>query len=517
MRASRTSITYRIMMIFSFVLFIIFFIYHIISTFMPELFGMFRVPVYIVSLILSVVFLIGTIFSFKSLQDNKLFFNQLKIKNKYIFGHETGFYDLSALEKRCELTLRMRKMSKKKQFIITFTVSSIKIAQNPFHNDQIMRLNYLVAKYLNDIFYEGKIELNHKNTIFGFDHGVFILYCFIDDENIILNIVDLIMNKIYQITEENKLKIWSQPFFGVKKIDVNDTFTQAVEDALLARNASENNFESYTYFDNKLAVIDANDNQDDIQKALENDEFIPYYQLKYSVKEKRFISAEALARWNHPTRGILSPSSFIEKAEKAGLLSTIDLIIFEKALKDLSDAHKKGRRLLPVSCNFSLYEFFSHNFLTTIVNLLKKYQVPPQLVEIEVTETTSQVNKFLSISVIKKLKDLGIRVLMDDFGVGYSGIENLKNIPFDAIKIDKSFSDEILNDEKTRSIVQFLINLGHLNDIEVIIEGVESKEQYEVLKKMKIDTIQGFYFAKPLSYSDMENYLKNNEFERSKK
>ena len=133
--------------------------------------------------------------------------------------------------------------------------------------------------------------------------------------------------------------------------------------------------------------------------------------------------------------------------------------------------------------------------------------------EIEITETTSQVNQFLSVSVIKKLKDYGIRVLMDDYGVGYSQIQNLKNIPFDAIKIDKSFADVMLTDEKTNSIMKFLVELGHVNDLEVIVEGVEKQEQIDALAKMDVDTIQGYYYSKPLAFKDYEEFLRNNPFE----
>ena len=109
---------------------------------------------------------------------------------------------------------------------------------------------------------------------------------------------------------------------------------------------------------------------------------------------------------------------------------------------------------------------------------------------------------------------MGIRVLMDDYGTGYSQIDNLKKIPFDAIKIDKSFTDFILTDEKTKSIVKFLIELGHINDMEVIIEGVEKKEQVDVLRRMHIDTIQGFYYSKALSNEDYHEFLKHNNFEK---
>ena len=170
--------------------------------------------------------------------------------------------------------------------------------------------------------------------------------------------------------------------------------------------------------------------------------------------------------------------------------------------------------MLPVSVNFSLYEFYSPTFLDTIVSIREEYNVPSNLIEIEITEATSQANSFLSISIIKKLKERGIRVLMDDFGVGFSNLANLKKIPFDAIKIDKSFIDDIVDDVKAREIVKFLINLCKTNELEVIAEGVDNREQLEILKKIRCDTIQGFYYSQPLTKKDYEMFLVQNTFEK---
>ena len=205
----------------------------------------------------------------------------------------------------------------------------------------------------------------------------------------------------------------------------------------------------------------------------------------------------------------MPPAKFIDDAEKAGLLNAIDVRIFELAVKDLSEALKRGRTVIPVSVNFSLYEFFSRKFFDTLVDTLKKYDVPPKYIEIEITETTSQVNKFLSLSVIRRIKSLGIRVLMDDFGVGYSQIDNVRQIPFDAIKIDKSLMDKVVDDVKTASIVKYLIDLAHTNDMEAIAEGVETKEQLDILRKYKIDTVQGFYYSRPLPYNEYSELLRN--------
>ena len=247
---------------------------------------------------------------------------------------------------------------------------------------------------------------------------------------------------------------------------------------------------------------------------MKNHEFVVYYQPKFSLSAKRFVSSEALVRWDSPKHGILTPTKFIPLAEAAGLIHEIDTYVFERVCQDLNEAKRKGRRIIPVSINFSLYEFYSNDFLNSIMNLLEQYQINPSYIEIEITEATSQANTFISISIIKKLRDRGVRVLMDDFGVGFSNIGNLRKIPFDAVKIDKSYIDDIATDMKSRDIVKFLIELCKASDLEVIAEGVDSKEQVEILRKFKCDTIQGFYYSEALPIKEYEKFLLSNPFER---
>ena len=353
---------------------------------------------------------------------------------------------------------------------------------------------------------------SRKNTVYAFDRNSFLFYIFCDDEQEIHNLIVQLQNECFRLVNEEKIKIWVQPFSGICRITDNASLPALIERALIAKSQSEQNIESFTYYKETYMTRDTQI-ADDILKGIENKEFIPYYQAKYSLTEKKFISCEVLARWKTPN-GILSPAKFIERAGRSGLLNAIDMAIFEASMKDLGDSLKRGRRVVPVSVNFSLYEFFSNNFLEKIVEVLQTNQVPPSLLEVEITETTSQVNKFLSLQVIKKLKDMGVRVLMDDFGIGFSQIENLRQIPFDAVKIDKSFTDRILTDEKTRSIVKFLVELIHENDMEAIVEGVETKEQVEVLKRMKVDTIQGFYYSRPIDFAAYNALLKDNAFEK---
>ncbi|MDY6391244.1 MAG: EAL domain-containing protein [Bacilli bacterium] len=469
------------------------------------------VPIYIFAL-LSFAF---AIYVAKIVNDRFKMYAQLELENLYTLGHKSSFFNIYQFENRVHVVRASFAAKKKKHYLIDFTFAPLSIASNPRHNDEISSFNYAISEYLKTFFFGTKKNKKklYRSSAFCFHRGEFFLYVFMESEEEVKAFCQTMFDDIYALGEREKVRVLVQPFFGIYETNAKDNITFATDNAQIARSFGEDSFESINFYHESFRVSSTENDISELEAALDNKELVVYYQPKYSLRERRFISSEALVRWNSPKYGLLSPGSFIEKAENAGLISQIDLYVFERALMDLGEALKRGRRVMPVSVNFSLYEFFSPNFLKVVVDLMEKYRVPPTLVEVEITETTSQANQFMSISIIKKLKDLGVRVLMDDFGIGYSGIDNLRKIPFDAIKIDKSFTDLIVEDEKTRNIVRLIVELGHMSDIEVIIEGVDNAAQVEILRKLRMDTIQGFYYSRPLPLDQYEKFLKENDFE----
>ena len=450
-----------------------------------------------------------TIFAFFSQQ---ALVKSLKTENEYILGQKVAFNNLYGFQKRASAVASHSFRKKQVQHIMAFTISNLIVAQNVNRNNEVFVLNSHLVDYLSTL--PKLIHAKKRDFVFGFHRGAFLIYSFKQTEQSLQHISELISDEIYSFASKECTHLWVQPFFGIAMIDKDKPVTYQVENALIARDFSEKNFETITYYQPNFRKSVAANDIEELQEALEKGEFVVFYQPKYNLNKKEFVSAEALIRWDSKRYGLLAPTKFLGKAEAMGLIHEIDTYVLKKVCEDLNDLRKRGKRMLPVSVNFSLYEFYSSNFLDTIIDTLEKYDIPTNLVEIEITEATSQANQFLSVSIIKKLKERGIRVLMDDFGVGFSNIGNLKKIPFDCIKIDKSFIDGITADIKSREIVKFLINLCKINDMEVVAEGVDSKEQVELLKKAKCDIIQGFYYSKALSKVDYEKFLADNPFEK---
>jgi len=429
-------------------------------------------------------------------------------ENKYNLGQDVAFFDLNAFRKKVTAIRTLRRQNKS-QYILAFSAANQAVTENINRDESVNHYNLRIADYIDKLFYKNK-----RNNVYCFSRGVFILYTRGRDEKGIRELVDMISSELMNIAVEDQVRIWVQPFFGVCEMDKSSQLVESIENAMVARNVSERNFETLTYYHESFRRRSTNSDVEEITTALKEHEFVVYYQPKFSLTAKRFISSEALVRWDSKKHGLLTPNKFIPLAEAAGLIHEIDTYVFERVCQDLNEAKRKGRRIIPVSINFSLYEFYSNDFLNSIMNMLDKYQINPSYIEIEITEATSQANTFISISIIKKLKDRGVRVLMDDFGVGFSNIGNLRKIPFDAVKIDKSFIDDIATDMKSRDIVNFLIQLCKASDMEVIAEGVDNKDQVEILRRFKCDTIQGFYYSQALPVKEYEKFLLSNPFER---
>ena len=478
--------------------------------------GLFGTDFFLSNLVITLAIIAAIIFAIVlSWYINRLsIVKTLETENEYNLGARTAFNNLFAFQKRLEALTTLYQKRKYSEHVIAFTFSSMVVSQNVNRNNEIYQLNSHIAQFLEGLY----LKLNSKKRYFafGFSRGNFLIAAFRMNEQRIEEMCEIISKEIYEFANNKCPHIWVQPFFGVTivKDAEEELLTHQIENAMLARDFSERNFETVTYYQSSFRKSVAASDVEELTEALEKKEFVIFYQPKFDVTNRRFISSEALIRWNSKKYGLLSPAKFLNKAEAVGLIHDIDVYVLKQVCEDLNDMIRRGRRVLPVSVNFSLYEFYSANFLDTIMDILEEFKIPTNLIEIEITEATSQANQFLSISIIRKLKDRGIRVLMDDFGIGFSNVGNLKKIPFDVVKIDKSFIDDIVTDTKSREIVKFLIGLCKINGMEVVAEGVDSKEQVEILRKAKCDTIQGFYYSQALSKKDFEKFLLDNPFEK---
>lgn len=242
----------------------------------------------------------------------------------------------------------------------------------------------------------------------------------------------------------------------------------------------------------------------ELKRAIINNEMIIYLQGVFDSHEK-IIGAEALVRWNHPGKGILPAGEFVEILEKNGLITNLDKYIWELACKQLCKWREEGKDNLFLAVNISAKDFESMDVCKVLTNLVKKYKVSPEKLRLEITETALMENIEGNLKVIKNLQKNGFIVEIDDFGSGYSSLNMLKDITADVVKLDMKFLQKCKDEERSKIILQVMVELVKKLDMQVIVEGVETREQLNLLKEYKCDAFQGYYLMRP---TDIENFEK---------
>ena len=224
--------------------------------------------------------------------------------------------------------------------------------------------------------------------------------------------------------------------------------------------------------------------------------------MKHSTKQ--LVGGEALVRWIHPKKGAIAPGEFVPVFERNGLISDVDKYIWETACKQLRKWKNEGREDLYISVNISPRDFYFLNIFQVFTDLVKKYDIDPQNIKLEITETAIVMDFKRQLELISRLRRNGFVVEMDDFGSGYSSLNMLKDIHVDVLKIDMAFLKKAEDEERSKKILQMVIGLSKQLEMPVITEGVETKEQVKFLTEMGCDMFQGYYFAKPMSVLDFE-------------
>lgn len=248
--------------------------------------------------------------------------------------------------------------------------------------------------------------------------------------------------------------------------------------------------------------------EESLRSGIEEKEIILHYQPQVSTTTGKIVSMEALCRWEKGSGEIILPNEFIPIAEETGLILPIGNLIFEQifqAVKHWSDNSLFNQR---IAINISARQFKQKDLLENIMRILEGYKISPECLEFEITEATIMVSTEESINIMKKIKNCGITLAIDDFGTGYSSLGYLKNFPIDTLKIDKCFIKDMELSNVDKSIVETIINLGHNLNLQVVAEGVETKNQAHLLASMGCDTLQGYLFSKPVATKEMERLLK---------
>ena len=265
----------------------------------------------------------------------------------------------------------------------------------------------------------------------------------------------------------------------------------------------------YSFYNKKMLNLSTNQLvlESELHKALDNKELFMLYQPQVFLKDETLKGVEALIRWQHPTKGLISPVVFIPIAENNGLIIPIGEWIIESACKQLSLWKSTNMAKISISVNISAKQILHQNLCLYIENMIEKYEIDSSLLELEITESVVMENINETINILQSMKKLGVSIAIDDFGTGYSSLSYLKKLPIDKLKIDREFIKDIPTDKDDIAITNAIISLAKSLDLKIIAEGPETKEQIEFLLQGECDIAQGYYYSKPVTIKEVEELL----------
>ncbi|MBF0264190.1 MAG: EAL domain-containing protein [Gammaproteobacteria bacterium] len=420
----------------------------------------------------------------------------------------TGLLNRSTLEQRLEQAISMSKRNRKKVAVMFIDMDRFKLINDTKGHDVGDALLIEVAKRLKKSTRQSDIVARQ-----GGDEFVVVLT---DMEDVLISsaIATYIVHSLGQPYELNAHTLHTSPSIGISTFpsDGNDAtiLLKNADTAMYhAKDDGRNNFKFFSKKMNK-SIADKLEMESDLRDALSEKQFSLYYQPKINTANETIAGFEALIRWHHPEKGLISPDRFIPVSEELRLINDLGDWVIEEAVKQQKIWFDQGYTELVMAINLSLQQFLSEKFIENVGTIIHKNQLNPKNIEFEITESIAMHDPEMVISKLKELNDIGVSLAIDDFGTGYSSLAYLKRLPVQTIKIDKTFISNLEHDESDKKITSATISLAHTLGFKVVAEGVENKIQMKFLQDLNCEYLQGYLYSKPLPI-DEANKLLNQE------
>lgn len=435
--------------------------------------------------------------------------NYGKVYSQLMFLEEydslTGLYNKT---KFLEKTKEMFAQHKDESFaFINFDIDRFQLINSYFGTDEGNRL----LKYLGELF--KKETSRYKYYTYGHMESDIFCICVNYDKNLLLNDLKGIRKLLASYNPNYNIV----PSIGIYIVNDSDIPVEKIYEgaSLAAKSCKGSYMNSYAFYDENMSCSLEKEQEiiSEMKTALSEKQFSVYYQPKYDIENNKLVGAEALVRWIHPKKGIVSPADFIPIFEKNGFIVRLDYYVWEEVCRSISRWIKEGKRVYPVSVNISRVNLYNPRFVERITGLVSKYQIPAELLQLELTESAYTDNPHTMSLSMSELQKQGFTILMDDFGSGYSSLSVLKDIAVDIIKIDMRFFSKTNIDGRGENIIASVIRMAKWLHIPVIAEGVEKKEQVEFLRGIGCEYVQGYYYAKPMPCNEYEKLCSDKELE----
>lgn len=468
------------------------------------------VKLFYLEMFLTSVFIIIILLAFKYIYDQRIL--EENIVNK--LAYKDSLTSISNENKFIlEVETVLKKRPNKKYAIVYFDVDNFNFINETYSYEFGNLFLNRMAQILVEILGEKGIYARTRNDNFVF------LYEVIKGKEEVEKIINLIATKINDFAKTKKINFNIRITNGIYLLETFAEKTEYnVKNMMVNANTARKKIkmlhkENISYYDAEIKeqLIEEKDIAMILLQSLENEEFVVYYQPKVDSRTQTIVAAEALIRWNHPTKGLISPVKFIPIAEKTHDIVKLDRWVFKTVCQNLRQWMDEGRKVVPVSINISRIEVYEADFLKYIDSVLEETNIPVELIEIELTETVTMKDPEHVIKIVHELQKRGLKVSMDDFGTGYSSLAALKTIKLDVLKIDRSFIIDIEENEESRKLVKSVIYMAKNMDMEIVCEGVETIKQVYILQELGCNIIQGYVYHKPLEKEIFNEKLKLQE------
>ena len=439
-----------------------------------------------------------------------------KIKTLAYYNKVTGLPNRTLLKRLLNKYIQ-NSYSKQPVAVLTITLDRFKLITDSYGHAfgenlirkvairlirSIKESSYFTRKDYENIFQ--KTDLKKPLTIAHCDGDEFVVVLpkisEIDDAALIAANITGALAEAYHISGQ-EIRVTASIGISVHPVDGKSTDSLLKNSATALYHAKRQGGDGYKFYTAKMnaKAFERLTLETSLRKAIDEKQFLLYYQPKMSLSDQKIVGMEALLRWKHPELGMISPGEFINIVEKTGLIIPLGESIIESVCLQIKQWDDKGYKPIPVAINLSPVQLRQKDFHLRVSRLLKQTGVKPEMIELEITESTLMINMDKTITMLKKLRLLGVQIAIDDFGTGYSSLTYLKHFPVNTLKIDRSFIQNVATDRDDAAIVKGVIALAHSMQLEVVAEGVEDEVQLSFLKRSGCDYAQGYHYSRPVN------------------
>lgn len=341
-----------------------------------------------------------------------------------------------------------------------------------------------------------------QDTVARLGGDEFVILVELNEPDDAVTVADKLIKSIHEVfyIQKHELRVSASIGIAIYPEDGSSRHDLVVNADAAMYHTKRSGRNGYHFFEVSMNVNAHNQLQwlQDLRMALERKEFVLYYQPKYNSPNGTVLGAEALLRWQHPTRGLVGPDEFISLAERSGLIVPIGAWVLDEACRQMKEWYDLGYRDWKVAVNLSALQFAHVELIDLVKNTLAKHALPPGCLTLEVTESTAMHNAESSLVTLQQIADLGVDISIDDFGTGYSSLLYLKRLPANELKIDRGFVRDLTDGNDDAAIISAIVALGRTLNLRIVAEGVETVKQQDFLTAVGCDALQGYLMGRPM-------------------